>query len=142
MRASRFLSALAFLPCAHLAAAQQVRDRRTTESGKTVTVYSISWPTPISNVVADVEVCAGANAPQGTFAFPSWFQLHFADGAVIGSAGTAKQPNLEITALKPKQCARGWIQFAVVVGQKPVAIHYHELSKDKKPIDWAVKQTH
>ena len=61
---------------------------------------------------------------------------------MIGSAGTAKQPNLETTPLKAKQCARGWIQFAVVVGQKPVAIHYHELSKDKKPIDWPVKQTH
>ena len=126
----------------HVALAQQVPDRRITESGKTVTIYSISWPTPISNVVADVEVCAGDNAPQGTFAFPSWFQLHFADGSVVGPAGTVKQPNLEITPLKAKQCARGWIQFAVVVGQKPVAIHYHEPSKDKKPIDWPVKQTH
>lgn len=142
MRVSRFIAVLALLPSAHLASAQHMPDRRVTESGKTVTVYSISWPTPISNVVADVEVCAGDNAPQGTFAFPSWFQLHLADGSVIGSGGTAKQPNLEITPLKAKQCARGWIQFATVVGQKPVAIHYHELSKDKKPIDWPVKQTH
>lgn len=142
MRAHRFTAMLAVLALARLASAQQAPDRRVTESGKTVTVYSITWPTPISNVVADVEVCAGDNAPQGTFAFPSWFQLHLADGSVIGSAGTAKQPNLEITPLKAKQCARGWIQFALVVGQKPVAIHYHELSKDKKPIDWPVKQTH
>lgn len=141
MRSNCFIAALALLVSAHLASAQQAPDRRITESGKTVTVYSISWPTPISNVVADVEVCAGDNAPQGTFAFPSWFQLHFDDGTAVGSAGTAKQPNLEMTALKAKQCARGWVQFAVVVGQKPVAIHYHELSKDKKPIDWPVKQT-
>ncbi|HEV2180957.1 MAG TPA: hypothetical protein VGR59_11600 [Gemmatimonadaceae bacterium] len=141
MRSNCFIAALALLVGAHLAPAQQAPDRRITESGKTVTVYSISWPTPISNVVADVEVCAGDNAPQGTFAFPSWFQLHFDDGTAVGSAGTAKQPNLEMTALKAKQCARGWVQFAVVVGQKPVAIHYHELSKDKKPIAWPVKQT-
>lgn len=105
MRAHRFTAMLAVLALARLASAQQAPDRRVTESGKTVTVYSISWPTPISNVVADVEVCAGDNAPQGTFAFPSWFQLHLADGSVIGSAGTAKQPNLEITPLKAKQCA-------------------------------------
>ena len=142
MRTNCVIAVSVLLFGVHVASAQQVPDRRITESGKTVTIYSISWPTPISNVVADVEVCAGDNAPQGTFAFPSWFQLHFADGSVIGSAGTAKQPNLETTPLKAKQCARGWIQFAVVVGQKPVAIHYHEPSKDKKPIDWPVKQTH
>ncbi|HKV49675.1 MAG TPA: hypothetical protein VJO52_00600 [Gemmatimonadaceae bacterium] len=142
MRAYGFLSAMALALVAHAATAQLAPDRRRTDSGLVVTVYSISWPTPISSVAADVEVCAGDNAPQGTFAFPSYFQLHFADGSAIGSSGGARQPNLEITPLKPKQCARGWIQFAVVAGQQPVAIHYHELSKDKKPIDWAVKPTH
>ncbi len=142
MRAYGFLSAMALALVAHAASAQLAPDRRITESGRVVTVYSISWPTPISSVVADVEVCAGDNAPPGTFAFPSYFQLHFADGSAIGSSGTHKQPSLEITPLKPKQCARGWIQFAVVAGQRPVAIQYHELSRDKKPIDWAVNPTH
>jgi hypothetical protein len=142
MRAYGLLSAMALALVAHAASAQLASGRRTTESGRVVTVYSISWPTPISSVVAEVEVCAGDNAPAGTFAFPSFFQLHFADGSAIGSSGTAKQPNLEITPLKAKQCARGWIQFAVVAGQRPVAIHYHELSRDKKPIDWPVNPTH
>ena len=71
MRAYGFIVGLALFSSAHVNSAQQAPDHRTTESGKTVTVYSITWPTPISNVVADVEVCAEESARQGTFAFPS-----------------------------------------------------------------------
>ena len=46
---------------------------------------------------------------------------------------------LEVTPLTAKQRVRG-IQFAVVAGQKAAAIHYHELPKEKQPIDWPVKQ--
>jgi hypothetical protein len=91
-------------------------------------------------VSADVEVCAGPSAPPYTFAFPSYFQLHFADGGAIGSYGSRKKPTLEKTPLKSGQCARGWLDFAVVSGQKPVAIHYHEAEADKKPIEWPVNQ--
>jgi hypothetical protein len=52
-----------------------------------------------------VEVCASANAPPYTFAFPSYFQLRFADGGIIAR----KKPTLEKTALASKQCAPGWI---------------------------------
>lgn len=119
--------------------AQHLGEKRTTASGSIVTVYSITWPHPTSPVSADVEVCASANAPPYTFAFPSYFQLHFADGGVIASYGSQKKPALERTPLKSSQCARGWLDFAVVSGQKPVAIHYHEAGADKKPIDWPVK---
>jgi hypothetical protein len=98
-------------------------------------MYSIAWPTPVSNVSADVEVCASANAPPYTFAFPSYFQLRFADGGIIAR----KRPTLEKTALASKQCARGWLDFAVTSGQKRVSIHYHEPGADNKPIDWRLK---
>jgi len=104
-----------------------------------VTVYSISWPTPLSSVSAEVQVCAGENAPPGSFAFPSYFQVHFADGGNIASYGSKKQPTFERTQLKAGQCARGWLDFAVTSGQTPVALRYHELGADKKPIEWQVK---
>lgn len=118
---------------------QRLGQKQTTSSGHVVTVYAISQPTPISNVSADVEVCAGPNAGAYDFAFPSFFQLHFADGGAIGSYGSHKQPALERTALKPNQCARGWLDFAVTTGQKPTVIRYHETSADHKVIEWPVK---
>jgi hypothetical protein len=114
-------------------------DKRTTASGNVVTAYSISWQGPLNNVIADVEVCAAPNAPPYTFAFPSYFQVRFADGGTIGAYGSQKKPTLERTPLQSKQCARGWLNFAVVSGQTPVAIHYHEAGADKKPIEWLLK---
>jgi hypothetical protein len=90
-------------------------------------------------VSADVEVCAGPNAGAYDFAFPSFFQLHFADGGAIGSYGSSRKPALERTALKPNQCARGWLDFALTIGQKPTVIRYHETTADKKVIEWPVK---
>ena len=132
--------AFVILLCTTLPAqTQPLGQKQSTTSGHLVTVYSISWPTPISSVSADVEVCAGAKAPESSFAFPSFFQLHFADGGAIASYGSKKQPTLERTPLKPKQCARGWLDFAVTSGQKPTVIRYHEMSADKKVIDWPVQ---
>jgi hypothetical protein len=119
--------------------AQALGQKQTTAKGNLVAIHSISWPGPMSSVSADVEVCAGANAPANTFAFPSFFQVHFADGGAIASYGSKKQPTLERTPLKPKQCARGWLDFAVTSGQKPTVIRYHELSADNKVIEWPVK---
>ena len=118
---------------------QALGQKQSTASGHVVTVYSISWPTPLSSVSADVEVCAGPNAPADSFAFPSFFQVHFADGGAIASYGSKKQPTLERTPLKPKQCARGWLDFAVTSGQKPTFIRYHEMSPEKKATEWPVK---
>src|SRR5947209_6278885 len=74
-------AALALLLCSSLPLqAQQIGQKQTTSSGHVVTVYSISWPTPVSSVSAEVEVCAGPKAPNDSFAFPSFFQVHFADG--------------------------------------------------------------
>lgn len=139
-RALALTAGFGMLLCSSFAwAAQGLGQKQTTTSGHVVTVYAISWPTPISNVSADVEVCAGANASAYDFAFPSFFQLHFADGGVIGSYGSAKKPALERTALKPKQCVRGWLDFAITTGQKPTVIRYHEMSADKKVIEWPVQ---
>lgn len=133
-------AAFAMLVCTtSRAQTQPFGQKQTTASGHLVTVYSISWPTPLSSVSADVEVCAGPNAPGDSLAFPSFFQVHFADGGAIGSYGSKKQPTLERTPLKPKQCARGWLDFAVTSGQKPTVIRYHEMSADKKVIEWPVK---
>jgi hypothetical protein len=74
-----------------------------------------------------------------TFAFPSFFQLRFADGGAIAPYGSKKQPTLERAPLQSKQCARGWLDFAVTSGQKPVLIRYHEAGADNKPIEWPVK---
>lgn len=137
-RAAALAAGCGILLCG-VAAAQGLGQKQTTTSGHVVTVYAISWPTPISNVSADVEVCAGPNASAYDFAFPSFFQLHFADGGAIGSYGSAKKPALERTALKPKQCVRGWLDFAITTGQKPTVIRYHEMSADKKVIEWPVK---
>jgi len=135
-----FTVAFAILLCPPLPAqTQPLGQKQTTVSGNLVAVYSISWPTPISSVSADVEVCAGPNAPADSFAFPSFFQVHFADGGAIASYGSKKQPTLERTQLKPNQCARGWLDFAVTSGQKPTVIRYHEMSADKKVIEWPVK---
>ena len=134
------VSAVAILLCSPLRAqAQGLGQKQSTASGNLVTVYSISWPTPVSSVSADVEVCAGPKAPANSFAFPSFFQLHFADGGAIASYGSKKQPTLEKTPLKPKQCVRGWLDFAVTSGQKPTVIRYHEMSDQKKVIEWPVK---
>lgn len=119
--------------------AQALGQKQSTATGHLVTVYSISWPTPLSSVSADVEICAGPNAPASSFAFPSFFQLHFADGGAIGSYGSRKQPTLDRTPLAPGHCARGWLDFAVTSGQKPTVIRYHEMSADQKPIEWPVK---
>jgi hypothetical protein len=133
-------AAFSILLCGNLPVqAQQLGKKQLTASGNLVTVYSISWPTPVSSVSADVEVCAAANAPAKSFAFPSFFQLRFADGGAIASYGSKKPPTLEITPLKPNQCARGWLDFAVTSGQKPTVIRYHEMSADKKVIEWPVK---
>jgi hypothetical protein len=139
MRVFGLTTAFALLVCAASAQMQRLGEKRTTASGNMVTVYSIAWPTPVSPVSADVEVCASANAPPYTFAFPSYFQVHFADGGAIGAYGSRKQPTLERTPLTSRQCVRGWLDFAVTSGQKPVSIHYHEAGSDKKPIDWPVK---
>jgi hypothetical protein len=133
------MAALALLVCAASGQNQHLGEKRTTESGNVVAVYSIAWPTPVSPVSADVEVCASANAPPYTFAFPSYFQVHFADGGAIAPYGSRKKPTLERTPLESKQCARGWLDFAVTSGQKPVSIHYHEAGANGKPIDWPVK---
>jgi hypothetical protein len=138
--AAALAAVFACLLCGSCAAhAQKLGQKVTTSSGHMVTVYSISWPTPISNVSADVEVCAGPHAGAYDFAFPSFFQLHFADGGAIGSYGSHKQPALERTALKPNQCARGWLDFAITTGQKPTVIRYHETTADKNAIEWPVK---
>lgn len=132
--------AFAMLFCTALRAqTQALGQKQTTATGHMVTVYAISWPTPLSSVSADVEVCAGPNAPASSFAFPSFFQVHFADGGAIASYGSKKQPTLERTPLKPNQCARGWLDFAVTSGQTPTVIRYHEMSADKKVIEWPVK---
>jgi hypothetical protein len=114
-------------------------DKRTTESGNIVTAYSIGWKGPLNDVIADVEVCAAPNAPPYTFAFPSYFQVRFSDGTAIGAYGSQKKPTLERTPLQSKECARGWLNFAVVSGQTPVAIRYHEAGADKKPIEWLLE---
>jgi hypothetical protein len=139
MRLYQLTAALALLTCPASAHTQHLNEKRTTKSGNVVTIYSVAWPTPVSNVSADVEVCASANAPPYTFAFPSYFQLRFADGGAIAPYGSQKKPTLERTPLASKQCARGWLDFVVTSGQKPVAIHYHEPGADNKPIDWLVK---
>ena len=59
--------------------------------------------------------------------------------AIGGGLALPGKPPLEITPLKPKQCVRGWMNFAVTPGQVPVSIHYRELSAEKKPIDWMIK---
>lgn len=138
MRLFALAAALGLLMCT-ASAQQHLGEKRTTASGNVVTVYSIAWPTPVSSVSADVEVCASANAPPYTFAFPSYFQLRFADGGIIAPYGSQKKPTLERTPLQSKQCARGWLDFAVTSGQKPVVIRYHEAGADNKLIEWPVK---
>jgi hypothetical protein len=131
---------LAILLCSIVPAqAQRLGQKQATADGNLVAVYSLSWPTPISNVSAEVEVCAGPNAPANSFAFPSFFQLRFLDGGAIAPYGSKKQPTLERTPLKPKQCARGWLDFAVTSGQRPTVIRYHEMSADQKVIEWPIK---
>jgi hypothetical protein len=53
------LAAFALLMCTAPAQTQHLTEKRTTAGGNLVTIYSIAWPTPVSPVSADVEVCAG-----------------------------------------------------------------------------------
>jgi hypothetical protein len=103
MRLFALAAALGLLMCT-ASAQQHLGEKRITASGNVVTVYSIAWPTPVSPVNADVEVCASANAPPYTFAFPSYFQLRFADGGIIAPYGSRKKPTLENAA--PVQTVR------------------------------------
>ena len=136
------IAAIAILLSSTLAAraqAQRLGQKQSTASGNVVTVYSISWPTAVSSVSAEVEVCAGPNPAANSFAFPSFFQLRFADGGSIAPYGSKKQPTFERTPLKPNACVRGWLDFAVTSGQKPTVIRYHEMSPEKRIIEWPVK---
>jgi len=121
--------------------AQQLGVARPTASGQTVTVYSLAWPNPASNVTAEVQVCAGASQPAPyTFAFPSYFQVKFEDGTGIAAYGSRKQPTFERTPLTaPHQCVRGWLDYATSTNQRPVMLRYHEAGADGKPIEWPIK---
>jgi hypothetical protein len=139
MRRSLWMMTLLVAGCT-ASAQQHLNEKRTTVGGNMiVTVFSIEWPNPASPVSADVEVCASEKAPPNTFAFPSYFQLRFADGGAIASYGSRKKPTLERRQLQPADCVRGWLDFAVTSGQKPLLIHYHEPDADNKPMDWPIK---
>ena len=75
MRIIGLVTGFVLLMCTASAQTQPLGEKRTTTSGNVVTVYSIAWPTPVSSVTADVEVCASPNAPPYTFAFPSFFSF-------------------------------------------------------------------
>ena len=116
---------------------RRVPEKRITETGRIVTLYALILSSRIS---ANVEVCAGDRDPRGAIALPSFFALRFQDGSsILPSPSLTRRPALNITPLKAKQCARGWLDFAVTPNKKPTAVEYHERSADKKPIEWPVR---
>ena len=132
-------AALALLAVLRAPAAHKHRlpDKRTTETGQTVTLHALALSPRIS---ANVEVCAGDRGSSGAMAFPSFFALRFQDGSsILPSPSAFRKPPLNITPLKAGQCARGWLDFAVTPNETPAAVEYHERSADKKPIEWPVR---
>jgi hypothetical protein len=63
---------------------------------------------------------------------PSFYALRLGNGSIVRVTGSVKSPHLGLTPLGPKQCARGWLSFAVPKGAKPAALIYTY----GKPIVW------
>jgi hypothetical protein len=106
----------------------------TTPTGNFITLYAFDKPTAKLHVAnADVSICASAHTPAGTEAIPFFFTLGLTNGSSVRvSLAAAKSPALKTTPLGPKQCARGWISFAVPKGAHASALLYTY----GKPIKW------
>ena len=93
-----------------------------TPTGNFITLYAVSTGGGYSSV--DVKVCTSAHTPPGTMVIPSFYSLRLSNGSSVRVTGSVKSPHLGLTPLGPKQCARGWLSFAVPKGAKPAALIY------------------
>ena len=93
-----------------------------TPTGNFITLYAVSTGGGYSSV--DVKVCTSAKTPPGTMVIPSFYALRLSNGSIVRVTGSVKSPHLGLTPLGLKQCARGWLSFAVPKGVKPAALIY------------------
>lgn len=105
----------------------------TTPTGNFITLYAVS--TGSGHVSVDVKVCTSAHTPPGTMVVPSFYSLWLSNGSRLIPGSAVKSPGLGMVPLGPKQCARGWLSFAVPKGAKPAALVYSY----GKPIVWKLR---
>jgi hypothetical protein len=114
---------------------QTASDHSVTEGIRSLTVFAFVYPAPMADgttpdgyAAANVQVCAGPGGlpkPRGPLVgpdalAPGW-EVNFDSGTqggghVVGASSLTSvlQPSLDgRTALKPNQCARGWLTFEV-----------------------------
>jgi hypothetical protein len=120
---------IAAMPAA--AKGPKLPQRLTTPTGNFITLYAFNSNGHVEKL--DVGVCASSHTPTGTEAIPEFFTLSLSNGSSVRIAGpSAKMPALRVTPLKPKQCVRGWLSFALPKGAHAVALVYTY----GKPIRW------
>lgn len=94
----------------------------TTPTGNFITLYSVS--TGSGHVSVDVKVCTSTHTPPGTMVIPSFYSLRLSTGSYLHPGASVKSPPLGMVPLGPKQCARGWLSFALPKGAKAAALVY------------------
>jgi hypothetical protein len=93
-----------------------------TPTGNFITLYAVK--TSGGHTMADVKVCTSASTPAGTAVIPSFYSLRLSNGSSVRPGAAVKSPALVMTLLKPLQCVRGWLSFAVPKGASATALVY------------------
>ena len=115
-----------------------IGDRVTSQRGNEVTVYSYQQPTPAQEflepqpgfeyAVIDVEACAlveSEDADGIVFVMdPSQYVLEMPDNTRLTTSyiGATATPRLESSVMYQGDCVRGFVDFKVPIGQRPVAV--------------------
>lgn len=92
---------------------------------------------------ADVEVCAGADAPSDQQVSHLPWSLALDDGTTARPSNVRypefPKPGYPVsgTSLEPGACVRGWITFAVPAGGHPARIEWHP-STEPVPLTWKI----
>lgn len=84
-----------------------------------------SRPRPGSTfAVIDVEACSGPSPTPGGLLNPFFFHLVMPDTSTVQAGIPVKDPPLNVAALTPGECRRGFVTFEVPSGVTPVEVVY------------------
>jgi hypothetical protein len=111
-------------------------------NGVDATVYAYTQSIDAGAAAIDVQACGAKTSVFDVSVSSAPWTLLLADGASVRSTtGTFPQlpdpryPDLQIS-LKPGDCIRGWIVFALPAGSRPVLAQYAPPSSS--PSDWTI----
>lgn len=74
--------------------------------------------------VLDVEACSGPSPTPGGLLNPFFFSLELPDKSTIPAGIPVKDPALNVNALAPGACSRGFVTFEVPTGVTPATVVY------------------